>query len=155
MEKLIIEKDAKPEPRPVAIYDLEGELDTMFLDEKGMKVAHVLGGKGGIVIGTYDKDNEMTEAFLSAALLFSTFAKVPDEVKADSKQEDRAQAAKTKVKAEKAEAEEKKAEAEEEKAKKAEEEKARAKLQTEAEKEKADDDTDEPTKRSHHKKVDK
>jgi hypothetical protein len=67
--------------RALAPLDLEGALDTMFVDELGMKVAHVINAKGGVVIGTYDKDNVKSEIFVPVDLLVATFAADPEVVK--------------------------------------------------------------------------
>lgn len=64
-------------PRSPMPQDFEGTLDTLFVNDEGMKVAQVLNAKGGIVIGTYNKNNELTELFLPADLLIETFAKPP------------------------------------------------------------------------------
>lgn len=64
-------------PRSPMPLDFEGTLDTLFVNGEGMKVAQVLNAKGGVVIGTYNKNNELTELFLPADLLIETFAKPP------------------------------------------------------------------------------
>lgn len=60
------------EARPPNPYDLDGTLDTTFVDELGMKTASVRTAKGGIIIGSYE-DNVLTEVFYSADLLVETF----------------------------------------------------------------------------------
>lgn len=56
-------------PRVVNPQDLDGTLDTVFTDDLGMKSAEVLNAKGGIVVATYDKDNERTARFFPADFL--------------------------------------------------------------------------------------
>ena len=99
MEILTIKDGTYRGPRSPMPQDFEGTLDTLFVNDEGMKVAQVLNAKGGIVIGTYDKNNDLTELFLPADLLIETFAK-PPEKKAEAKAE------KAEAKAEKAEAKE-------------------------------------------------
>jgi hypothetical protein len=88
METITIKDGSYQGPRALAHQDFEGTLDTLFVDDKGMKVAHALNAKGGIVIGTYNKENELTEVFLPAAFLLETFAKPPEKKAPEKKKVD-------------------------------------------------------------------
>ena len=95
MEILTIKDGTYRGPRSPMPQDFEGTLDTLFVNDEGMKVAQVLNAKGGIVIGTYDKNNDLTELFLPADLLIETFAKPPEkkaEAKAEKAEEEKARA---------------------------------------------------------------